>query len=553
MRVLAVLYGGNLRPEAFQGVFPGGKSAFDLALERVRLFPGWQKTVILGGDFPGLEFPPHTELVQRPRWTRRDLLEAVSRLSQGWDLSCFAWADCPFLDPELTGAMMVRHLRYGAEYSYADGWPYGFAPELLAPGTAGILAKIEGDGEHPVERDSIFAVIQKDINSFDIETEISAVDLRSHRLALCADSKRNLLLLTRFSAAAGTGEGIPGAGEAEGIIGERPEILRTLPNFYPIQAARPCPQSCAFCPYPALAGPPAASAAGEEFLDPGKFEALLDRITAFSGDAVIDLSLWGELALHPRRMELIRAVLERPQLALVIETSGIGWKDSDLEEAAALAAGARPALRNPLPPLSWIVSLDTADGGRYREIRGPGFAEASGCARKLLALFPADAYVQAVRTSGAEDDIEKFYRSWKEAAPGGNSNIIIQKYDDFCGVLEKKQASDIAPIERQCCWHIMRDLPVLLDGTVPLCREELSALSGGGRVLGNIYQDSLETIWSAGEKYYAEHCVWQAKAAGKTRFAGQPGIEEQGGSDGAEGPAYPGICAKCDEYYTYNF
>jgi spiro-SPASM protein len=553
MNALAVLYGGELPPQAREKIFPGGKSALDLALERVRLFPGWRKTLVLGreGDFPPAGMPSGAELVLRPRWTRRELLEAVSRFSQGFDLSYLAWADCPFLDPELTGAIAGRHLRYKAEYSYADGWPYGFSPELLAPGVAGILAKIEGEGENPVERDSVFAVIQKDINSFDIETEISPADLRPLRLRLAADSKRNLLLLSRFSALAEKG-GVPSAKEAAGIIGKNPEILRTLPVFYPVQAARPCPQSCAFCPYPALNVPavndPAAGdpgARGGDFLDPRKFEGLLDRIIDFSADAVIGLSLWGELALHPRRMDLIRLVLERPQLALVIETSGVGWGEGDLEAAAVLAAGAPAPQRGREfsgPPLSWIVSLDSADGARYREIRGPGFAEAVSCAKKLLGLFPESAYVQALRTSGAEDDIEKFYRFWKGAAPRGSGSVIIQKYDDFCGFLEKRQASDISPIERQSCWHIMRDLPVLLDGAVPLCREELPALRGEGRVLGNVYEDSLETIWSRGGKYYVEHCgvSWQGETGGQT-------------SPDTERPVYPGPCAECDEYYTFNF
>jgi spiro-SPASM protein len=321
MKALAFLYGGSLSPEAFEKVFPGGKSAFGLALERARLFPGWQKTVVLGReDLAGEELPGGTELALEPRWTRELMLETISRLSQGYDLSYVAWADTPFLDPELAAALAERHLRYAAEYSYADGWPYGFAPELLSPGAAGVLAKIAGTGESRreslVERDSIFAVLQKDINSFDIETEIAREDLRSYRLCLAADSKRNLLLLTRFSAASGTG--IPAAGEAGEIIEKKPEILRTLPSFYPIQAARSCPQSCAFCPYPALREAAGGAPSGPgvlgagEFLDPARFGALLEAIVSFSGDAVIDLSLWGELALHPRRLELIRLVLERP-------------------------------------------------------------------------------------------------------------------------------------------------------------------------------------------------------------------------------------------------
>jgi spiro-SPASM protein len=363
-------------------------------------------------------------------------------------------------------------------------------------------------------------VLQKDINAFDIETEISPVDLRSYRLSLTADSKRNLLLLTRFASGmplsipAGNPTGIP---ELASLIGGRPELLRTLPAFYPIQAAASCPQACSLCPY-AGAGSVTSGAPGSGggFMEVPRFEELLDKIEAFSGDAVIDLSLWGELALHPQRLELIRRVLSRPGLSLVIETSGIGWKAAEAELLAEEARKAAPR-KNRMAPLSWIISLDTAEGERYREIRGAGFAEAVDWAKRLLPLFPRDLYVQAVRVKGFEDDTEGFYRFWKEAGAA----CIIQKYDHFCGVLPDLRAADLSPIERQPCWHLMRDMPVLLDGSVPLCREEPAA----GRLLGNAFTGSLEEIWSRGEGFYREQCA-------KT---------------------YGGICAGCDEYYTYNF
>jgi spiro-SPASM protein len=249
-----------------------------------------------------------------------------------------------------------------------------------------------------------------------------------------------------------------------------------------------------------------------------KFESLIEKIAAFSGDAVIDLSLWGELSLHPEKMKLIETVTSRNELSLIIETSGIGWKTGEFEKCAEFCKNIGKR-KNGLSPLSWIVSLDTTDPQKYAELRGCGFADAVDCAKKLFSLFPKDCYVQAVRIAGSEDDTEKFYRYWKTEAPLGDKNIIIQKYDDFCGFLEKKQASDISPVIRQSCWHIMRDMPVLIDGTVPLCREENS------RTLGNVFTDSLESIWQNGKRYYIEHC--------KKNFNGP--------------------CADCDEYYTYNF
>jgi spiro-SPASM protein len=535
MNALLVLYAGNLSGSALEPLM-GEKNGLVLTIERAREFPGVAKVVLLAGpqgEIPAdLAVSGEIQIERRDSWTIKALLETIAVLSESYDFTYFAWTDCPFLDPVLAGKLAERHRRFAAEYSYADGWPYGLAPELLSAGTAAILAKIIGDDPSeggPVGRDALFSVLQKDINAFDIETEISPVDLRCHRLNLCADSRRNLLLLKRFMDCE-SGK-IPDTAAVERIIEKNPEILRTLPAFYPVQVFGGCPQNCAFCPWPQSAGGPITER--RDYMETGKFESLLEKITAFSGDAVIDLSLWGELSLHPQKMELIEMVLRRPELSLVLETSGIGWKNDELERSAELAAESvrrksesvqkNPCVpRNTLPPLSWIISLDAADPARYKEIRGAGFAEANDCAKKLLSLFPHDAYVQAVRVSGAEEDIERFYRSWKEAAPS-TANIIIQKYDDFCGALPKKQASDLSPVKRRPCWHLLRDMPVLIDGTVPLCRDQIAA--NGGIILGNAFAEPLEQIWERGQRHYAEQA----------------------------GARYNSLCAVCDEYYTYNF
>jgi spiro-SPASM protein len=524
MKVLCVLYGGRLETEAFEKILPGktgNESAFSLAVAAARRFPGVEKTVLLGiQDSLSLDLPSDVEKVLRPSWTRTGLLEEISRLSAGWDFTYFVWADCPLLNPVLAGSMAERHQKYKAEYSYADGWPYGLAPEILGPGTAGILAKLSEGSDCPVERDALFQVIQKDINAFDIETETSPVDLRPYRLNLAADSKRNLLLLFRLMGELkqSASNGQISAADIEKIISEKPSLLRTLPAFFSIQALGACPQACSLCPWPSFGGS-APVTERKDFMSKAAFAGLLDKITEFAGDAVIDLSLWGELSLHPDHFELIEMVLARPALSLVIETSGIGWKADELKALAALKAAPR---KNHMAPLSWIVSLDAFDPERYKELRGPGFSEAQDCGKTLLQLFPDDAYVQAVRVKGAEDDIEKFYRSWK----GENSKqVIIQKYDDFAGALPKMQAADLTPVKRRPCWHIQRDMNILLDGRVPRCREDLEALKGNSEVWGNAFSDDLSLVWENGAALYNWHC----KAI------------------------YPGICALCDEYYTYNF
>lgn len=512
MKALAVLYAGRPAAQSYEPVF-GGRCALSVALERTRSFPDVAEILILASAATALpaDLGPH-RLLREPSWDTGLLLKTLAEESRAYDYIYYAWADCPFLDPVLARAIADRHLRYAAEYSYADGWPYGLAPELLTSTTAGLLSALWGDGAAAVERDTLFQVIQKDINAFDIETEISPVDLRGHRLTLAADSKRNLLLLTRLADA-----GLRSASDAERVIAERPELLRTLPAYYQIQVSGPCPQTCSLCPYPRFG---AAGGAGilerRDFMPTERFEALLDRIVDFSGDAVVSFSAWGELSLHPAAPQLIRAVLARPALAALVETSGLGWKNDVLDELAADAAAAAPRL-NCMAPLSWVVSLDSDDPQRYGQIRGPGYGEAVACAKALMVRFPSDAYVQALRVAGAEDDLERFYRNWKAAG----AKIIVQKHDDFCGYLPTLKAGDISPIKRHPCRHLMRDLTILLDGSVPFCREDVE----GTRPIGNAFEKSLEELWSASAGLYGEHCAG----------------------------SYQGICAGCDEYYTYNF
>ena len=62
---------------------------------------------------------------------------------------------------------------------------------------------------------------------------------------------------------------------------------------------------------------------------------------------------------------------------------------------------------------------------------------------------------------------------------------------------------------------------MLLDVTVPVCREE----TGRVRLLGNALTEDLAVVWERGAELYRSHA----------------------------GQNYPGRCAGCDEYYTFNF
>jgi spiro-SPASM protein len=485
----------------------GGISSFESVLKYARTLPEISTLLCIGG-IEGIPRPAaekyQVRQVLKEKWTVRELLRVMEAELHGMDLLFYVYGDTPLLDTALSASMYEDHKRYFAQYSFADGYPFGLTPEIISYDLIPALIHLEGQEDRRVERNSIFTVIQKDINAFEIETALSPKDTRLLRVSLSADTKRNTSQLRAVIDRGGTN-----AASVMSVLDENPEILRTLPAYIDVQITGGCLQCCSYCPYPLLAE---NCLENREYMDIARFKTVIGKVSSFCDDAVIGLGLFGEPSLHPDFAEIAEAVLENPSLRAVVTTSGLGWKKEVLNELAEKAAA-----RDWTDRCTWIVSLDSKDQQVYNSLRGDGFYEAEETARLLMKLFQDRVWVQAVRMKENEEALETFYREWKKET----ENVIIQKYDTFSGFLPERKVADLSPVTRFPCWHVKRDVCVLLDGSVPLCREDIRR----GYLLGNIFDEEIETVWKRGEKVYLEHI-------GKT---------------------YNSLCEKCDEYYTYNF
>ena len=427
------------------------------------------------------------------------LISSLSEEADGFDNAVYLWGDTPLLDRALTEKMFRNHYKYYADYSFADGYPYGLSPEILSISCLKQLVPLSEGEDLPIGRDAVFHCLQKDINAFDIETEIAPRDMRLKRISLSCDTLRNCLQMERIIAGGGT--------DSASIIEMDPLIekyTRTLPAYFQIQLTGKCLQSCSYCPYPEMNPDHRKS---KKNMPSDKMLDLARRIDSFAPDSVISLSLWGDPVCYLGLDDLLKRILAETGLKILIETAGLGWSSFLKKDPDCLHSDR----------IEWIFSLDAMDPQLYRKLRGEGQEEVLHTIEAFLQQNRDHTWIQAVRMKENEDDLEKFYRFWKEKT----ENVIIQKYDNFCGLLEQKKVTDLSPLNRFPCWHLKREMAILADGSVLLCREDIRK----EHTLGNVFEKSLDELWNNGDTVFQDHMK----------------------------SCYTGICENCDEYYTYNF
>lgn len=476
------------------------------------------------------------------------------------DFLIFSYDDLPFLDENLTKKMINSHIEYKAEYTFADGYPYGFTPEIIDAGTLKILASLskssqKDKGDLPLARDSIIKLIESDINSFEVEAELAPHDWRLYRFAFHCGRKENFMqtkALYDEILQKNQREKAPGcenergsendrgsenpqsienltADEKSKIASQTLGCLKTIPGFYNIQIADKVLSNYTYLPYKKAyqqkfnLSPENAPATA--IMPYEKFSDLVDKIADFSEDAVISLSSWGEPLTHPDCLKMIEKVLSYKSLSVFLETDGLLVTDDFASKLKNIVQNAEPRT-NGWGKVMIAVAIDSFTAQTYTKLHQGSspedFSKAVAAISKLQGAIPGSVYPQFVRINDNEAELEGFFRYWNEKTNPSGGNLIIQKYDDFAGLLPSCKPADLSPLEKNPCWHLRRDLTILSNGDVPSCRAHV--LSG---IIGNVFNEneSLEKIWH------------------KTDGILQEQINQQ----------YKNKCERCDENYTYNF
>ncbi|MBQ9908422.1 MAG: spiro-SPASM protein [Treponema sp.] len=535
MNNLVVLYGGDLTSHAFEKVFDG-KSAFERVLEWAGLF---SKNIILfttndsafsGQISSSLPSEAQVQLVSRNSWSKSLFISEIASALKNFSASSalVSYADTPFLSEKLTRDLIEMHEKYSAEYSFADGFPYGFTPEVIEAGTASILAQLastnlKAEGEKPVDREAIFSVMRGDINSFEIETLISDKDYRLLRFNFDAGSKINFLSCKNlFEAAKSEKCSLNEPYALADLAAKSPSVMQTLPAFYNIQISPKYNHKYCYSLESAGKNPSGA------FMSLSSFQKIISQIADFSENAVISLSAFGEPLLNPEfadiALEVINQNSKDHKISLLIESDGLLVTEELASKIAALASDKNAEV-------NWIIYLDAIEKSTYASIHNcpeQDFDKALLAIQILEKYFEGHVYPQFMRMKTNESQLEGFYRFWSEKQSPSKGELIIQKYNSVCSTLPDLKSADLSPVNRIPCWHLRRDMTILSDGTVPFCFQLAFAQNAG-----NILTEGIPAVWARFGEVLKNHL--ESSCLSET------------------GLSADNKCGICDEFYTFNF
>jgi len=410
------------------------------------------------------------------------------------------YADSPFLDPNVGSEVVKTHLENAAEYTFADNCPDGLAVEVMSRDFLKEIVRFQPKRPEILSR-RVFDNLSADINQFYVEVWLPEEDMSLRRLEFHSNSKRNLALLENVVRRLPE----PGLVSINKLLTDDPETLFIFPRYVECEITTEVNEKRILIPDAQFKRPVAR-------MDPGLFNKLVAGLTAEFDDVILSFSGHGEPLLHPGFSGFLDHAAGSGLFSVLIETNGVLFSGKIAEKVSAL-----PASRCQV-----IFKIDAAKPATYSGLKGAELAPVVANIESFLAMKEENKYktfVQFTKLPENIEELEEFYRFWDSKGV----QVIIMKYNDFAGQLPDRKVSDLTPLDRLPCWHLQRDLVVFADGSIPVCKQDFNGL----KPVANIASTTVAEAWQKLKPYFA------ANSAG--RFDLWP------------------YCAKCDEWYTYNF
>jgi len=231
-RVLAVVQArlGSTRLPGKARLPVAGRPMAALVLERARAIPGVDGVVLAttsGRDDDALADLARDLGVPCVRGSVDDVLDRFHAVvaRHPADAVLRVTADCPLLDPEVSGRVVAEYLRHRGEVDYVSNvdpptFPDGLDTEVFS---SAALDRAWREAALPSDREHVTTYMRRGERGFRRRNVAHAVDLSGHRFTV--DEPRDLALVRAvYAALSPDGGRIFGMGEVLDLLRERPDL-----------------------------------------------------------------------------------------------------------------------------------------------------------------------------------------------------------------------------------------------------------------------------------------------------------------------------------------
>jgi len=310
------------------------------------------------------------------------------------------------------------------------------------------------------------------------ENWLAPVAVRRCEFRGSLDSQRSREVLEEVLRRAPGENGLgPGAEEAAGIVtGDAALYAGRLPRLVEVELT-----TSGRVPF---AQTPFAREMPERNMTRDLFAKILDDLAAYD-DVLLTLGGWGDPLAHPEVFDLLKLAREKGIYGLHLDTTGVLL---DEEKAGQL-------LECDVDVVSARLAANTAE--TYRALTGrEDFEAVAANLERFLELQKETGRLWPFLTVEIEKRVEiegeliDFWDRWSEKAAWP----LIRPFSTYCGQCEDRATVHLTLAERTGCRRLMKELVILADGTVPVCRMDFKAASPAGNVAGK----SVEELWTSG-------------------------------------------------------
>ncbi len=416
------------------------------------------------------------------------------------------YIDSPLIDIEMLKRLYNNHKENLAEYTFGDNFAPGIVPEIMSGEFINKIKEYKYKKPDILSR-KVFDCINADINKFFIELEIAEYDFSLMRVDLTASSLRNYNMIKNLLHFVDVTDGYKKFYEA---IQEHPEILFIFPRYIEIEITNNDNLN-------SILSPRSKMQRKIENMDFNLYKKIINELTEQYDDVIVSFTLMGEPLCHPQLLDFIDYALNKKNIfTLIIETNGILINQEIIQQLS----------KYPPEKLILLFIMDSIKQETYYKLNKIEDKDAFNKVMTNIMDFLKHndynkfrTFVQIRKVKENNLEIEDFYNFWKSKGAG----VIIQKYNHYLNTLEDRSVVDLTPLDRQPCWHLLRDMEIFVNGDIPVCKQDFN----GKMILGNAGENTIKDIWDKLKEYYILNY--------KEKFD------------------KINICTSCDEWYTYNF